>query len=142
VDVTEVRRLESLRREFVANVSHEPCVTPVTAVRSAAETLQNAASDEPAARSAFLGIIERNAERLPRPRGGLARSVAHRVARAQANMEPLVVDAVYDQVLSLFAERAAKRGTLLENEAPEDMRRILATAVRSSTCSPTWSTTR
>ena len=42
------------------------------------------------------------------------------------NMEPLVIDAVYDQVLSLFAERAAKRGTVLENDAGEEMRRILA----------------
>ena len=62
VDVTEVRRLESLRRDFVANVSHE-LRTPVTAVRSAAETLQNAAADDPVAARAFIGIIERNAER-------------------------------------------------------------------------------
>jgi two-component system phosphate regulon sensor histidine kinase PhoR len=42
------------------------------------------------------------------------------------NMEPLVVDAVYDQVLSLFAERAAKRGTVLSNEAPDELCRIVA----------------
>jgi two-component system phosphate regulon sensor histidine kinase PhoR len=125
VDVTEVRRLESLRREFVANVSHE-LRTPVTAVRSAAETLQNAASDDPAARSAFLGIIERNAERLHDLVEDLLDLSRIESRGLKLNMEPLVVDAVYDQVLSLFAERAAKRGTVLENEAPEDMRRILA----------------
>ena len=125
VDVTEVRRLESLRREFVANVSHE-LRTPVTAVRSAAETLQNAASDDPAARSAFLGIIERNAERLHDLVEDLLDLSRIESRGLKLNLEPLVVDAVYDQVLSLFAERAAKRGTVLENEAPEDMRRILA----------------
>jgi two-component system phosphate regulon sensor histidine kinase PhoR len=125
VDVTEVRRLESLRREFVANVSHE-LRTPVTAVRSAAETLQNAASDDPAARSAFLGIIERNAERLHDLVEDLLDLSRIESRGLKLNMEPLVVDAVYDQVLSLFAERAAKRGTVLENEAPEDTRRILA----------------
>ena len=40
-DVTDIRRLESLRRDFVANVSHE-LRTPVTAVLSAAETLEMA----------------------------------------------------------------------------------------------------
>jgi two-component system phosphate regulon sensor histidine kinase PhoR len=125
VDVTEVRRLESLRREFVANVSHE-LRTPVTAVRSAAETLQNAASDDPAARSAFLGIIERNAERLHDLVEDLLDLSRIESRGLKLSMEPLLVDAVYDQVLSLFAERAAKRGTKLENEAGEDMLRIFA----------------
>ena len=125
VDVTEVRRLESLRREFVANVSHE-LRTPVTAVRSAAETLQNAASDDPVARSAFLDIIERNAERLHDLVEDLLDLSRIESRGLKLNMEPLVVDAVYDQVLSLFAERAAKRGTVLENDAGEDVRRILA----------------
>ena len=91
VDVTEVRRLESLRREFVANVSHE-LRTPVTAVRSAAETLQNAASDDPAARSAFLGIIERNAERLHDLVEDLLDLSRIESRGLKLNMEPLVVD--------------------------------------------------
>jgi two-component system phosphate regulon sensor histidine kinase PhoR len=62
-DVTELRRLESLRRDFVANVSHE-LRTPVTAVRGAAETLRAGASKDPAAAARFLDIIDRNAERL------------------------------------------------------------------------------
>src|SRR5690606_24449065 len=63
VDVTDVRRLESMRRDFVANVSHE-LRTPVTAIRSAAETLQVAAASDPQAALTFMAIIERNAERL------------------------------------------------------------------------------
>jgi two-component system phosphate regulon sensor histidine kinase PhoR len=125
VDVTEVRRLESLRREFVANVSHE-LRTPVTAVRSAAETLQNAASDDPTATRAFLGIIERNAERLHDLVEDLLDLSRIESRGLKLNMEPLVVDAVYDQVLSLFAERAAKRGTVLSNEAPDELCRIVA----------------
>ena len=125
VDVTEVRRLESLRREFVANVSHE-LRTPVTAVRSAAETLQNAASDDPTATRAFLGIIERNAERLHDLVEDLLDLSRIESRGLKLNMEPLVIDAVYDQVLSLFSERAAKRGTKLENEAPDDAPRVIA----------------
>lgn len=62
-DVTELRRLESLRRDFVANVSHE-LRTPVTAVRSAAETLRAGAGKDPVAAARFIDMIDRNAERL------------------------------------------------------------------------------
>ena len=62
-DVTDIRRLESLRRDFVANVSHE-LRTPVTALVSAAETLDLALEKDPAGARRFLGIIERNAARL------------------------------------------------------------------------------
>jgi two-component system phosphate regulon sensor histidine kinase PhoR len=125
VDVTEVRRLESLRREFVANVSHE-LRTPVTAVRSAAETLQNAAADDPVAARAFIGIIERNAERLHDLVEDLLDLSRIESRGLKLSIEALEVDRVYDQVLSLFSERAAKRGTVLENEAGEDLPRVLA----------------
>lgn len=125
VDVTEMRRLESMRREFVANVSHE-LRTPVTAVRSAAETLQNAAADDPVAARAFIGIIERNAERLHDLVEDLLDLSRIESRALKLNMEALDVDAVYEHVLSLFEERASKRGTLLENEAIEEMPRVLA----------------
>jgi two-component system phosphate regulon sensor histidine kinase PhoR len=125
VDVTEVRRLESLRREFVANVSHE-LRTPVTAVRSAAETLQNAASDDPIATRAFLGIIERNAERLHDLVEDLLDLSRIESRGLKLNIEPLPLDLVYEQVLSLFSERAEKRGTLLAHDVPDDLPRVLA----------------
>ena len=62
VDVTELRRLESIRRDFVANASHE-LRSPLTTVRAAAETLKNVDND-PQAAERFIELIERNAERL------------------------------------------------------------------------------
>jgi two-component system phosphate regulon sensor histidine kinase PhoR len=64
VDVTQLRHLESVRRDFVANASHE-LRTPVASIRSSAETLRGAMED-PQARATFLEIIERNAARLQR----------------------------------------------------------------------------
>ncbi len=63
VDVTDVRRLESMRRDFVANVSHE-LRTPIAAVASAAETLRRSALRDPDASVRFVDMIERNARRL------------------------------------------------------------------------------
>lgn len=62
VDVTQLRQLESIRKDFVANASHE-LRTPVASMRSAAETLRGA-MDDPEAAQSFLEIIERNATRL------------------------------------------------------------------------------
>ena len=63
-DVTRLRRLETVRRDFVANLTHE-LRTPVTAIRGYAETLEATAVD-PATRAEFLQTIHRNAVRIGR----------------------------------------------------------------------------
>lgn len=62
-DVTEVRRLETVRREFVANVSHE-LRTPLTSIRALVETLEAGAVDEPEIAMDFLGRIVGEIDRL------------------------------------------------------------------------------
>nr|WP_239479612.1 ATP-binding protein [Actibacterium sp. 188UL27-1] len=64
-DVTDLQRAEQMRRDFVANVSHE-LKTPLTALLSFIETLKGAARDDEIARERFLGIMEREAERMNR----------------------------------------------------------------------------
>ena len=61
-DVTRLKKLEAVRRDFVANVSHE-IRTPVTAIRGYAETLRGA-MDDPEERARFTDIIIRHADRL------------------------------------------------------------------------------
>ncbi|RMF17340.1 MAG: PAS domain S-box protein, partial [Candidatus Dadabacteria bacterium] len=61
-DVTDMRRLEQLRRDFVANVSHE-LKTPVTSIRGAAETLASGALSDQEAAPRFVAMIERQAAR-------------------------------------------------------------------------------
>lgn len=62
-DITQTRRLESVRRDFVANVSHE-LKTPITAIKGFVETLQDGAINEPDNARHFLGIITRQADNL------------------------------------------------------------------------------
>ena len=64
-DVTQQRRLESVRRDFVANASHE-LKTPAASIQAAAETLRRAAEDDPAAVPRFAQQLEREAVRLSR----------------------------------------------------------------------------
>jgi two-component system phosphate regulon sensor histidine kinase PhoR len=62
-DVTRVRKLEEIRRDFVANVSHE-LKTPITSIKGFVETLLDGAMNEPEMLRKFLGIISRHADRL------------------------------------------------------------------------------
>ena len=62
-DITQLKRLETVRKDFVANVSHE-LRTPVTAIKGYAETLRDGGSMGEESRERFLGIIAKNSERL------------------------------------------------------------------------------
>lgn len=62
-DITRLKQLENMRREFVANVSHE-LKTPITSIEGFIETLQDGALNDPENAAKFLKIIERNAHRL------------------------------------------------------------------------------
>jgi two-component system phosphate regulon sensor histidine kinase PhoR len=64
-DVTEIHRLEAVRRDFVANTSHE-LKTPVASIQAAAETLRDAAHDDPRAVGRFAEQLHRDALRLSR----------------------------------------------------------------------------
>ncbi|MBK7142361.1 MAG: HAMP domain-containing protein [bacterium] len=62
-DITKLRKLENLRREFVANVSHE-LKTPITSIKGFVEALQDGAIDNTEDAKRFLGIITRQVDRL------------------------------------------------------------------------------
>ncbi|NEX45147.1 ATP-binding protein [Pseudotabrizicola algicola] len=77
-DLSEVEQMGQMRRDFVANVSHE-LRSPLTALSGFIETLKGAAKDDPAARERFLTIMEREAGRMNR----LIRDLLH-LSRVEA----------------------------------------------------------
>lgn len=62
-DVTDLRRLERVRSDFVANVSHE-LKTPITSIKGFVETLLDGASEDPETSRRFLEIVAKQADRL------------------------------------------------------------------------------
>ncbi len=62
-DITEIRRVEQIRRDFVANVSHE-LRTPLTSIKGYAETLLGLDSYDPGQTRTFLEVIQRNANHM------------------------------------------------------------------------------
>jgi two-component system phosphate regulon sensor histidine kinase PhoR len=115
VDVTEMRRLETLRRDFVANVSHE-LRTPVTAIRSAAETLQGSLPEDRVVLEQFIGIIARNAQRLHELVEDLLDLSRIESQKLKLSIEPLDLRVAFSRVLNTFQERADKRGVELVND--------------------------
>ncbi|CAN5790788.1 phosphate regulon sensor histidine kinase PhoR [soil metagenome] len=120
VDVTDIRRLESMRKDFVANASHE-LRTPITAVRSAAETLRIAFETDPDAAKHFIDIIERNAERLQRLVEDLLDLSRIEARELRLNVEPLNLATFVPHVLELLRERASKKQITLRAEVDESL---------------------
>ena len=112
-DITQRRRLEVLRRDFVANASHE-LKTPVAAVRALAETLLTALPDDPEAARRFAERIGREAERLD----VLARDLLDlsRVERGTLDVEPVDLVGLAKEVLGGYGDLAEERRIRLQAE--------------------------
>ncbi len=125
VDVTEIRRLESIRRDFVANVSHE-LRTPVTAVRTALETARGVAKSDPASAERFLDMAFRNAERL----ASLVQDLLDlsRIESGELKLDAAGVDisAVFAQVLGNFVAPAERKHLRLSHTVPADLPSVCA----------------
>ncbi len=126
-DITEIRRLEQVRRDFAANVSHE-LRTPIASVCSAAETLRLAMEREPQAATPFVDIIERNARRL----GELVEDLldlSRLESRAwQLKNEAVALGPVFERVLSAHRERADKKNIKVILDVPADLAPALGDA--------------
>ena len=119
VDVTEIRRLETLRKDFVANVSHE-LRTPVTAVRSAVETLRHTLEKDQAASVRFVDMIDRNSQRL----GSLVEDLLD-LSRIESQeykpaLEALPLRPAAEQVVSLLRAKVDQKKQSLVLELPPD----------------------
>jgi two-component system phosphate regulon sensor histidine kinase PhoR len=114
-DVSELRRLETVRRDFVANVSHE-IRTPLTAIKGYAETLLGPAGDERETAIRFLQVIDRHSERLGRLINDLLTLSDLEFGRTPPRRRPLAVEPVIDDVVQILGDRAAQRGIALTTE--------------------------
>ncbi|MFO0658401.1 MAG: ATP-binding protein [Polyangiaceae bacterium] len=120
-DVTDLRRLETMRRDFVANVSHE-LRTPIAAIRAAVETLEGGALDDPAIALDFLGIISRHAERLHALVEDLLDLSKLDARRHEIEIRPLSVGDAMASTLELFRHAAERKGiTLKLADVPENL---------------------
>ncbi len=104
-DVTELRRLEQVRTEFVANVSHE-LRTPLTAIHGYLETLLGGALEEREHARRFLEIVFRHTERLGRLLNDLTDLSNIELGKVSLKLEAVRLDEVVESVLAIIRPKA------------------------------------
>lgn len=116
-DVTEMRRLETVRTDFVANVSHE-LKTPLTSIKGFVETLREGGLDDKEHAQQFLKIIEEHTDRLNNLINDLL-DLSYLESRESALVEePVDLRELADKVLSGFGVAIRKKSLAVKNQVP------------------------
>jgi two-component system phosphate regulon sensor histidine kinase PhoR len=119
-DVTELKRLEQSRREFVANVSHE-LRTPLTAIKGYAETLLHGGLGDPGSAIEFVRVIDRHAERLRLLIEELLDLAAVEQGRSNLSVEPTSAAEVAAQAVGVVRPAAEAKRQDLVVDVPDDL---------------------
>lgn len=112
-DITEIRKLENMRRDFVANVSHE-LKTPLTSIKGFVETLKDGAIEDVETRNRFLNIIDIEADRLSFLIKDLLTLSEIESGIEDEKSEELEIEPTVREVVSLLSDSAAKKRISIE----------------------------
>ncbi len=109
-DMTRMRRLENMRRDFVANVSHE-LRTPVTSIKGFVETLMDGSDKDPADTARFMAIVSKHADRLNAIIEDLLflSRIEQGPSQDDAIFDVVEMDRIVDSVIENFSPAAAER---------------------------------
>ena len=114
-NVTRLKKLEQVRADFVANVTHE-IKTPLTAIIGFVETLQQGAIDDRAKAQKFLLTIHENAQRLNRLVDDLLTLSSIELGETKLHLEGLALDDVFETALTLISPRAALKNVRIQRD--------------------------
>ena len=114
-NVTRLKKLEQVRADFVANVTHE-IKTPLTAIIGFVETLQQGAIDDRAKAQKFLLTIHENAQRLNRLVDDLLTLSRIELGETELHLEGLALEDVFETALTLISLRAALKNVRIQRD--------------------------
>lgn len=123
-DITELRRLENIRKDFVANVSHE-LRTPLTSIKGYIEALLDGAKDDPDTNTKFLEIILKQSDRLNLILEDLLQLSKIESGQILFKREPLQVQRVIERTLAMIKPLADKKGHRLLTFVAQDLPAVL-----------------
>jgi two-component system phosphate regulon sensor histidine kinase PhoR len=117
-DITQLEKLERVRREFFANLSHE-LRTPLTAMLACSETLINGAADDPANRMRFLETLHKHAKRMSELISDISDLSAIESGQVELSLKPVRLRAAVAEVLTLVESRLTDSGISFSVTVPE-----------------------
>jgi two-component system phosphate regulon sensor histidine kinase PhoR len=128
-DLTDVRRLDTTRREFVSNASHE-LRTPLAGIRASAETLQRGAIDDPEVRGKFLKMIREDVDRMDQLIAEMLE--LSRLESGESPLELKLIDAhsLVETAIKQFSAIAIDSELKLETNLSKDLPTVLVDAKR------------
>ncbi len=112
-DITEIKKLERIRSEFVANASHE-LKTPLTSIKGFVETLKSGALDDPKMARRFLDIIQTHTERLENLVTDLLRLSSLESKEEVLNIEGISLRQFMDAVVTMYKPQMDKKQQTIE----------------------------
>lgn len=119
-DVTELRRLERVRQDFVANVSHE-FKTPLTAIQGFAETLLSGALEDPRNNRRFLEIIRDHAARLASLTDDLLKLARIEAGKLEVEFVPVNILELVEQCAETALLKASRKQIAFETDVPSGL---------------------
>ena len=126
-DISQIRNAEKMRRDFVANVSHE-LRSPLTALSGFIETLKGAAKNDPDARQHFLKVMENEALRMKRLIDDLLSLSKVEINARVRPTERIVVSEIVQRVITTLSLQARERGKTVKLDVPDDNPAVLGDA--------------
>ncbi len=117
-DVSRLEALERVRRDFVADISHE-LRSPLASVRASIETLQSGALEDPPEAGRFLHILEKNASRMEAILDDLTDLSLIETGAIELNPERIDLAGAVREAVTALAPRAAARQVEVRVEIPE-----------------------
>ncbi|WP_066050368.1 two-component system histidine kinase PnpS [Robertmurraya korlensis] len=118
-DITEIKKLEQMRKDFVANVSHE-LKTPITSIKGFSETLLDGAMEDKQTLEAFLNIILKESDRLQTLIQDLLDLSKMEKQGFQLSIQKINIVDVLNEVLPILAGKASEKNIDLQFEAEDD----------------------
>jgi two-component system phosphate regulon sensor histidine kinase PhoR len=124
-DITRLKQLEEMRKDFVANVSHE-IKTPITAIKGFAETLLDGAMDDKENAVRFLGMIKAHSERLNSLVDDLLTLSRIELGDMPINKTEVNIEQVIDTVFMTLKKKADRKGLYLKKAISDGTQTIYA----------------
>jgi two-component system phosphate regulon sensor histidine kinase PhoR len=124
-DLTEVRSLQTMRRELVGNISHE-FRTPLAGIKTMVETLQDIAAEDKEATKDFLSRIEVEVDRMTQLVAELTELSRIETGKAELELEPVEVNSLVEEAVAQLKPQAERQNLSVETSLARDFPAIPA----------------